>query len=173
MSQRLKFKRLLCQTEMNHFSLSPPFKCACIFIYVRVYIFVRIYLIHVHTCMSRPEVGIQYLPGPISTWHIETGSLTWPQNSLISSSPWPGCFRNPISASRTQGLLVGYHAYPESIRVPRIQSSWVLYLVSHLPISKLLYLLEVNSVKMDKALCVVSPCIYGPWIKTFSEKRQP
>lgn len=113
-------------------------------------------LVHVHACMSRPEVGIQYLPGPFSTWHIETGSLTWTQNSLISSSPWPVCCRNPISASRTQGLLVGYHAYPESIRVPRIQSSWVLYLVSHLPISKLLYLLEVNSVKMDKALCVVS-----------------
>lgn len=51
MSQRLKFKRLLCQTEMNHFSF---FKSACIFIYVRVYIFVQTYLFMcMHVCQGQ------------------------------------------------------------------------------------------------------------------------
>lgn len=101
MSQRLKFKRLLCQTEMNHFSFKSPFQM-CMHIHICTGIHLCAYiLIHMHACTSRPEVGIQYLPGPFSSWHIETGSLTWTQNSLISSSPWPGCFRNPISASCT------------------------------------------------------------------------
>lgn len=63
-NQRLRFKRLIWQTQMNRFSFSPLFKWTYIFIYVWVYSFVHTYLyMCIHVCGGQRLQPLPRHPG--------------------------------------------------------------------------------------------------------------